>query len=151
MKKRKTIRLQGLMLNELQGRVDELEAELQELREDLNDEPVTFHIVKSDPAPVPEWRRLVDEGVTDTITRAAAHQIRFTLHEEEGVWWAESDDLLTPREINSHFALANCWSGAADTLDEMKQLCREAVEFVTGRPHTESTLMFLYAEKDDPE
>ena len=89
--------------------------------------------------------------MSDAITRAAAHQIRFTLHEEGGVWWAESDALFTPTAINAHFALSNLWSGAADTLDEMQQLCRECVEFVTGRPHTEFTLMFLYAEKDDPE
>ena len=78
----------------------------------------------------------------------AARQITFTLHAEAGGWWAESDDLSTPCAISPHFTPITCWSGAADTLDEMQQLCREGVEFVTGRPHAEFTLMFLFADNE---
>jgi predicted RNase H-like HicB family nuclease len=64
-------------------------------------------------------------------TSAGLSQIEFEVHEEPPHGWV------------AHCHQFEGYTAVADTEEELMQMCREGVEFVTGRPSSEFTLIFI--------
>ena len=75
------------------------------------------------------WRGVAQ--LRQTQTSAGLPQIVFEIHEERPFGWV------------AHCPQFGAYTAIADTKEELMQICREGIEFVTGRPCSEFMLTFV--------